>query len=262
MESKILQIENVTLRVTESGDIFQIKNGKEIPKPKIAIGKDRKYLAVVLYDNGKQKNMFVHRLVAMAFVPNPNPEVCKCVTHLDGDLKNNCANNLAWVSRSELARNLSKLTMQSPYDHYPVCSICGIKHTKSADRLCCGCRRKIKAGQKKQLKLKQTVETLGCINQEILTPIQKRYVQLRLQGHNESEIAKMFGVSRQAVNETIKHAINRKETIKLKIFNRLKCLRVECDELDNLLKSLGVKTTDSGEFPSQLEGGKNDEITH
>ena len=54
------------------------------------------------YENvffGSSISKSVHRLVAEAFVPNPNgfPEV----NHIDGDKKNNCASNLEWVTHSE-----------------------------------------------------------------------------------------------------------------------------------------------------------------
>lgn len=49
--------------------------------------------------NGKQKNKSVHRLVAEAFLPNPNN--LPCVHHIDGDRLNNRLDNLKWVSEQE-----------------------------------------------------------------------------------------------------------------------------------------------------------------
>ena len=56
-------------------------------------GKYRCYATVKLND---KKNYKVHRLVAEAFIPNPNnlPQV----NHKDENPKNNCVNNLEWCT--------------------------------------------------------------------------------------------------------------------------------------------------------------------
>lgn len=52
------------------------------------------YLRVTLYKNSKCVTYRLHRLVAQAFIPNPDnlPEV----NHKDEDKSNNCVNNLEW----------------------------------------------------------------------------------------------------------------------------------------------------------------------
>lgn len=58
------------------------------------------YLKVRLTDiNGKAKNLYVHRLVALHFIPNPKNE--PQVNHINGDKTDNNINNLEWNSRSE-----------------------------------------------------------------------------------------------------------------------------------------------------------------
>lgn len=52
---------------------------------------------------GKQKNKAVHRLVAEAFLPNPNN--LPIVDHIDGDRLNNDISNLRWVTEKENANN-------------------------------------------------------------------------------------------------------------------------------------------------------------
>ena len=55
------------------------------------------YLRVNIYKNGKQKTRFIHRLVAGAFVPNPNGY--SEINHRDENKVNNYANNLEWCTR-------------------------------------------------------------------------------------------------------------------------------------------------------------------
>lgn len=61
--------------------------------------KKRGYKDVCLFKNGKRKYYFVHRLVAQAFILNPEnkPEP----NHIDGNPSNNKVNNLEWVTKSE-----------------------------------------------------------------------------------------------------------------------------------------------------------------
>lgn len=57
------------------------------------------YFKVSLVKNHKKKDARVHRLVAMAFVPNPENK--PYINHKDGDKTNNAASNLEWCTQAE-----------------------------------------------------------------------------------------------------------------------------------------------------------------
>ena len=55
--------------------------------PPLIPKKRPKYYSVSLYRDGKSTKIFVHRLVATVYVPNPNN--LPVVMHLDNDIYNN-----------------------------------------------------------------------------------------------------------------------------------------------------------------------------
>ena len=73
---------------------FSVKKG-QILKTNLLNGYARVSLTVL----GKSYNFFVHRLVAVAFIPNTNN--CEVVNHIDGNKNNPDAKNLEWCSQKE-----------------------------------------------------------------------------------------------------------------------------------------------------------------
>lgn len=94
----IYQISNYG-RVKSLDRYIQYVNGNNIfTKGKILNGftKPTGYKSVDLYYNNHRKKFHIHRLVAGAFIENPNnlPEV----NHKDEDKSNNCVENLEWCT--------------------------------------------------------------------------------------------------------------------------------------------------------------------
>ncbi len=80
--------------VTSDGRVFS-RLGRELKQSQSNTG----YLRVELWSEGFGKKHSVHRLVALAFVPNPEGK--PQVNHKDGDKQNNRFENLEWVTQSE-----------------------------------------------------------------------------------------------------------------------------------------------------------------
>lgn len=57
------------------------------------------YMFVSLFKDGSYKRMSIHRVVAQAFIPNPEHK--EQVNHLDGNKTNNNVSNLEWATCSE-----------------------------------------------------------------------------------------------------------------------------------------------------------------
>ena len=81
------QYSNYNTKITYKGKIIRLRKTK--------FG----YMQVCLRKNNKVLYKIVHRLVAQAFIPNPNnlPEV----NHIDSNKENNCVNNLEWCTSRE-----------------------------------------------------------------------------------------------------------------------------------------------------------------
>ena len=92
-------IVNENYVVTKSGRVFTYwRNHKKWKEQKI-----RNHSNGYLRASIDRKDVYVHRLVAECFCENPNGY--KEVNHIDGDKKNNCADNLEWCSRSQNNRH-------------------------------------------------------------------------------------------------------------------------------------------------------------
>lgn len=89
--------------IVECGDNYEISDKGRIKnirgkilKPFV---KKNGYIQITLNLKGAEKKYYIHRLVALAFITNPDklPEV----NHCNGDKNNNSIGNLEWVTRKE-----------------------------------------------------------------------------------------------------------------------------------------------------------------
>lgn len=104
--------------VSNTGKVRNKKSGRIMAQIKT----NRGYLRVHLSKFGNLKNELVHRLVAMAFIENPNnyPQV----NHKDENKANNNVDNLEWCSRQyNMSYGTQATNMQGKQRHVQSCRV-------------------------------------------------------------------------------------------------------------------------------------------
>jgi len=102
-------------KVSNFGRVKSLKYGMERI---LKTGKGSYYLTVSLYFDNKLKTAKVHRLVAMAFIENPDNK--PFVNHLDEDKYNNNVNNLEWVTHKENMNYGTRIDRQAKAKSIPI----------------------------------------------------------------------------------------------------------------------------------------------
>ena len=127
-------------KVSCNGDIYKLKNGIFVLANQYCISRDKRYKAVNIYVNKKQKVHYVHRLVAETYIPNPKN--LPCINHIDNNGHNNSVDNLEWCTYQH---NTIHAYENGLIDHklIAVCKLCGKKiKNKHNNEMCTICMYK------------------------------------------------------------------------------------------------------------------------
>lgn len=132
----------------------------------------RKYS--ITFDDGSHKEVFAHRLVALAYIPNKDANKT-LVNHKDGDKLNNNVDNLEWVTPSENNLHAYEIDLST-----------GKKHTNPDLPY-----------------LKGDYNETNCIS-EITEEDAHEICKLLVEGYRDVDISRMTGLPRRTINH-IRH---------------------------------------------------------
>ena len=82
--------------VNSNGEVFSNKSG-EMKQLNGSVRNGYKVIGIII--DGKQQFYLAHRLVAEAFIPNPEHK--PIINHKDGNKLKNCVDNLEWCTYRE-----------------------------------------------------------------------------------------------------------------------------------------------------------------
>lgn len=185
--------------VSKKGEVYLDQNG--FKKANI-IYKDF-IPSVSISKNNKQLSYYVKRLLAEAFLPNPEHKTMVC--NLDNNSKNISLSNLQWVTQSELTamhvvnrkrhcKKCNKL-IKYQYENEDICEKCYNKRKKENENLEKEKRERIKEANSK---------LFSNLNLDKLTKKQQEVIEMKLKGYENSEIAKELNITRQYVFSILK----------------------------------------------------------
>lgn len=98
--------------VSNTGRVRNRKSGRLLQQK---LGREGRYMSVYLCNNGHENTQRVHRLVAKAFIPNPENK--PQVNHIDGNRLNNHISNLEWCTSKENNLHAIKTELNHPGEY-------------------------------------------------------------------------------------------------------------------------------------------------
>ena len=227
MKEKSKLVLDGRFEVNTNGEIYKIKkNGSKKMASISYVSRNKKYGMVTYYDNGKQKRLYVHRLIAEAFIPNIDNK--PQVNHIDGNPLNNKVENLEWVTAKENMQHAYKTGLMNEKFTNLRCSKCDCI-TYSDNNICPKCEKENKDKIVKEFRNK-ILQSMICSNRA--TQKQCEVLKELCKNFSYTYVASKTQQSKQAVEQKLKSVMKK---------CRVKKINFTYEEILEIQKNGGLK---------------------
>ena len=195
-------------RVYSNGTVYRKNTRGLIREAKQSyVSRNKRYTVVTYTENGKQTSYYVHRLVAEAFIPNPEDK--PQVNHKDGNPLNNNVENLEWVTSKENVDHAYEIGLIKTLESTPYkCAKCKSPTMKN-DYVCGECKSKM-ARLKFNLQRKQEQRNrYKKIDLKTLKPRYRKIIKSRFRGDTLEDIGHRLGITRERVRQLEKMVMDK-----------------------------------------------------
>lgn len=204
------RVQSGLFEIYPDGRVYRFDaDGDKVPCPLVI---NKEYYAVSTDIRGLQVHFYLHRLLAEAFLANPDG--LPLVRFLNGDKHDLRIDNLVWASYSDVKLDMYDQTV-SMYE----CERCGEATLSKIYTWCKPCRDYDTKRRRQTQKLDRIRNQLEPIDVDLLSPRVREYANRRWDGATYQEIADEFNVTRQAVNAAITNALKQQEADHYRLFD-------------------------------------------